>query len=378
MTENQAIIKIKYMMDLEHMEELKLFIRKIIDNNAITYEIINIFNETEYDNKKIKLFIFNEVKRKQRDMELEIDQIKIINNDLRHNYCLQQHLIFKYKLKEKSWSDFFEKCHDIKIDHLYIEDFLNITFMLNMKTRRKRKDALKSFYNDYDLKNDLLLKDVTMFKMNYLFDIFEENYKNIDFFEFIKNECKNIKYLNFIKNICKLKNQKNYYASFKESILFLEYFLRSELKKENININIYKRKEKEDAKKEIDEFTKWLQLNSDKKPSEIKKIKEDLLENEFFNETNTTENTILLNELVNESGKNNLISEDGVDVLKYLLLSDEGQGLNLRNLIFHGLSNEKFLMESNFFKNKKSFEFLTLIVIYQIFKIIIKRGENEK
>lgn len=376
MTEKETIEKIKQLIDSKEISNFKRLFKKIILNDAITYNVLNIFKEKNYDNKEYQKFIFEEIKETQKKLERSENLNVGENTDIYHLYFAQRYMIEKYDLKETTESLFFDNEFNIEIDTSKI-GFLYCLFLTSMKFRINRKNSLCKFYENYEIKKDKLLTNVTRFKISYLLSVFLSDNYDIDWFDEFDEKNANEKYIVYLKNIINLKSKGQHYHSFKESILFLELVLRNKLNEIGSNVNEYKRREKEENIKYMENINEWLSEDLGMNQKEIKEINEDLKEDYDFNNTNFTENTLLLNDLINKSKKEKILLQEQSEGLKFLLLSDKGQGLNLRNQIFHGLKNKESLRMDSLFKEEDIYKLLTLILITQIINIISKEKDEK-
>lgn len=195
---------------------------------------------------------------------------------------------------------------------------------------------------------------------------FNNRFQNYNSIKFDINNYNNFQdnEIFLLNNIDFLINENMNFDALKESIIFLEVYLRRIFGKKIVKLK------NTDSIHIAKEIIEKLELDS--------KIINDY--DIYLRETNNDFylNGLLLNDLINEalSYKNYTKIKDFIDFIKILLLSCDNKGANLRNLLFHGLLNEKTLSD---IYNKKYNENLNyyILTIYILKSIKLMENHNE-
>lgn len=190
---------------------------------------------------------------------------------------------------------------------------------------------------------------------------FNKTFKNYNSIKFDINDYNNFQdnEIYLLNNIDFLINENMNFDALKESIIFLEVYLRrifgKKIVKSKNTDSIYIAKgiiEKlELDSKIIDDYDNYLQE----------------INNHF------SLNDLLLNDLINEALNytNYIEIKTHFNCIKILLLSYNNKGANLRNLLFHGLLNEKTLNHIFDKKyNQKLNYYIFIIYILELIKIM--------
>lgn len=184
----------------------------------------------------------------------------------------------------------------------------------------------------------------------------------------------------FFDKIIKFIEMDMLYDALKESIIFIESTLRdslTELNKEILEYDISAVKEKKENfirfMKYIEEKQKnWKENDLLLDISYLTVSYNDFIDNYSLGDVQVKSN--LMNTLINNSVQEKLLREEDLFFLKFLLLNDNGEGLNLRNNIIHGLKNEFDFYEMEVKENNKLIFKLTIFYILACIISIKRKG----
>ena len=283
--------------------------------------------------------------------------------------------------------DFIWKCSDLDHDIMKLESGLEIIketrkFLINDVSEFFNKSEsiqyhsiLKSINDNGEeinperayIKKDLLIKYSTIVNNK----LSKEKLNEIALIEKLFSKKEGY----FFNKIIKFLNLDMLYDALKESIIFLESTLRDILTDLNNEILEYDMGSAEERKENFIQFIKHLE-----KQQQIWKDDDILIDTLYLTHTynyfidhfswgNIKVKNNLMNTLLNNSLHENLLTKEDIFFLKYLLLKDNGEGLNLRNEIFHGFKNELYFYETEV---KENYEMIFKLTIFYILSCIIK------
>lgn len=181
-------------------------------------------------------------------------------------------------------------------------------------------------------------------------------------------------FIEYIENIIFLLKSKKFQLAFKESVIFLESYLRNKAKENNL---ITKEVKKKKLKEEIASGKKmlnWLIENGHINENKKTNIEEKYLKESTKNNQKLSINSILLNDLLNESKHVGILSVEESSLLKFWLLSDNNEGFNFRNDFFHGFKN--FSSYDDGFTDNL-FLLAIIYILNTIYKISLKEEGKE-
>lgn len=328
---------INELLILNKERQNKLF--KIILNNPEIDGLKKIFLKNEAI-KKLNPEIATVIKDSDKDLtglaklEQEIKPCKIIYKNT-FNYILMIKKIMDINLlNSSSGSAFLDCCEDINQDG----EVISSNYL-----KKYNSLFISSFSNDISFKNRSILKLHSEIDSNMLF------YENIVSSQYYKEITKNL-------------SIGNNYIAMTNSILFMENFLRKELKRQTGIDQKYKNKKQKDEEYLINDFCKKNKINDEIKSKYIEELKEKNVKN--FNA-----NSSLFKELLSYSKERNLITEEEYVGLNFLLLNDKNEGLNLRNNIFHA-----FKTEADYEGLEHIFSFVSIYILGIIMNYCLKKG----
>lgn len=312
---------------------------------SFTNEMIRVFEKNiahkikEYqDITKIKDFDYDTIFRKEELIEINsksiLDLIKKIHNKLNSEV-------------EKNIDSYNSKIQPFMIKNPLTEDTLII------KTKEYDTEGQSINLMRYSFKQETSLLNAAILEKNI-------NKYNIGDIIFIVDKFETNQQKRYVENIIKMLKKSEYYNALKESILFLENFLRYRLISECKIQYEYKKNRSNDVKKAFDKcFSQKSFYNK-----ETKNILNDYLYEEYKDEYQSS--IILLFDLIDLSFKEGIINKAEFIMLNFFLLNDDREGKNLRNDIFHGLKNEDdyFIKE-----NEKNNIILFKMIIFYILSI---------
>lgn len=273
-----------------------------------------------------------------------------------------QHLIFEVYNLMNNEIDIPDETFNNKIESLDIsinKSNPNENLKVSFLSLDSKGQSINSFR--YQIKDDISAKYSLILNKN--IKIYNDIDKN-NFRDHLLTIYTTAQHKKYIENIFYFLINKDVYSALKESILFIENFLRDHLERQNHIFSIYNYKQ-------IDDINTIFKNCFQNTPYYNEDMKEIL--NKYLNEKykdNYALSSKMLNSLINISYESHLITKQNYIFLKFFLLNDDNEGKNFRNNIFHGIKNEyDYFCSENKNNNMMIFE-LTIFYIIAITYLI--------
>lgn len=339
----------------------KIFVKiSNIKNKALKLEIQNEFKEHFLlsNNSSIsKLVILNKMKKHFEDEVLKELSINIKESDF-------EQLSFKFEIQKINYEDDFSMA-------LFIIELTNSVIKKEVLNRENRLSDCFFSINEKSQEINILNKNLKDIILSLNASILYTNCKNKNFKNFNivikKNNLYSECFLEYYQNINNFLIDNDFFMALKESILFFEFYIRTNsrtdnaVKKEAIKIEKNKKElsniEMIKMLKELkgDIGNKYINEYKEKKEKELLDIKPNI-------------DKMSIETLLNAMNKSKKITNEELEIFNYLLLNNRNEGLNFRNKIFHSLILESDLEhEFGEFRNQLFF-FITIYLTVFILK----------
>lgn len=245
---------------------------------------------------------------------------------------------------------------------------------INKDNKNNKNKIQITSVNESGIKSDFYSSFQKKCVLDYYSIFLNANFKNKDLKELKElRSIFNIEECYFYDKVLILMEKNLIYDALKESILFLEYFLRKMMPEAGEIKVKYDKSLITDKKNKFISFLNYIKNNQESWDENDILLDTLYLKKEFSNFIDNNSEDIkkksyLFHDLLMIASENLLITKSNKVFLQYVLLNDNHEGLNLRNEIFHALKNEYhyYVIEV-----KENMDMIFNLIIFYILSLII-------